>query len=438
VTACAVPPSPIPPVTVPAVSGSDGIVTDAEAAETVSAVMDDAPDPGSAAYLLSTVDSLSDTPLYRDSRAALLIDGPATYASMLEAIAAATSSIHLETYILADDEVGRRFADALTERSAAGVDVRIIYDSFGSRGTDAEYFERLKAAGIELQEFNKINPMDGGNPVDANNRTHRKLLIVDDKVAFTGGLNFSRFYSRSSSARPRPDPLAAGWRDTHVAIYGPAVQGFADIFAENWNAAGDGDNEALPRIGAVEKAGNDVIAALRAEGGDADESAIFTAYIEAMRLAKRRIWITQGYFAPDEDFMETLLAAANRGVDVRLIVPGFSDTNSVVHASRSRYGKLVKHGIRVFETTTTVLHAKAAVIDGIWSTVGSSNLDYRSFLHNDEVNAVIFGVEFASQMEAQFRKDLENTSEVTLESWKRRPLGDRFKEFFSWAVEYWL
>jgi cardiolipin synthase len=136
--------------------------------------------------------------------------------------------------------------------------------------------------------------------------------------------------------------------------------------------------------------------------------------------------------------METLLAAANRGVDVRLIVPGFSDTNSVVHASRSRYGKLVKHGIRVFETTTTVLHAKAAVIDGIWSTVGSSNLDYRSFLHNDEVNAVIFGVEFASQMEAQFRKDLENTSEVTLESWKRRPLGDRFKEFFSWAVEYWL
>ena len=409
-----------------------------EAERTVASLAREAPDPGAAAELLATIELLSDSPLYKDCAADLLIDGPATYQAMLEAIRSAESYVYLETYIFADDAVGDRFAEALIERSRAGADVRVIFDSFGSRDSEAEFFDRLRQAGVEAHEYNVINPARGGNPLDANTRNHRKLLIVDGAIAFTGGINLSRYYAKSSTDADRSGPLSPGWRDTHVAIRGPAVTGFEGIFAANWEDVCELDSCALTTSEDKEKAGNDVVAVLEAEGGDGVESAIYLSYLEAMRLAKEKIWISQAYFAPDDRFMSLLKDAAARGVDVRLIVPAYSDTNVVVHASRSRYGELLTQGIRIFETTTTVLHAKTAVIDGIWSTVGSSNLDYRSFLHNHEVNAVIFGSDFGSQMERQFEEDLAAAREVALSEWENRPLLDRVKEFWSWTVEYWL
>lgn len=426
------------PFVTPEIVDDDGPVSSSQAERVVKKVARDAPDPESFAGLLAIIDSIDDTPLYKDNRAELLIDGPETYRYMLAEIGQAQDFIHLETYIFADDDIGQRFANALIARSRDGVAVRIIYDSIGSMGSSEPFFERMQDAGIELIEYNNINPIEGGNPLSINTRNHRKLLVVDGRVAFTGGINFSNSYASSASSSPPTDPLVEGWRDTHVAVYGPAVHGFEHSFESQWRALGgalDAGDVEMPK---AEKAGSDLIAVLDAEGGDNVESPIYRAYIEAIKVGQERVWITQAYFAPDKSFMDELKNAARRGVDVQVIVPGVSDHDLVLNASRSRYGDLLEAGVKICENVSSLLHAKTAVIDGIWSTVGSSNLDYRSFLHNDEVNAMIFGTDFADQMEEQFRLDLEDCRMVTLAEWKNRSLLDRLKEFLSWPLEYWL
>ncbi len=422
----------------PTVMGDDGLATTRQARKAIDEVARQAPHPAGFEELLTVTGSLSDTPLYTDSRADLLIDGPATYAAMHEAISQATRYVYLETYIFADDEVGQKFAVALMEKVAAGVAVRIIYDSIGSFGSSEDFFERMTEAGVKLIEYHSLNPIDGGNPLDANHRDHRKLLVVDGVVAFTGGVNFSNTYASSAPSQPTQVDLKEGWRDTHVAIYGPAVAGFQKTFQHQWRAQGGELADVPDDRTEPQAAGDALVAILSSAGGDGVESSIYRGYLEAMQVARERIWITQAYFAPDEEFLEQLQQAARRGVDVRVLVPGFSDSNLVLHASRSRYGQLLKSGVKIYENTTSMLHAKTAVIDGVWSTVGSSNLDYRSFLHNDEVNAVIFSAPFGEQMEAQFLKDIKHASEVSLQDWKKRPVTDRIREFFSWTVEYWL
>lgn len=385
------------------------------------------------------MEDISAQPLYRDNMARLLVDGPETYDAMLGAINGAREFVHLETYIFNDDEVGQRFADALRQTAARGIEVRLIYDSIGSMESSEEFFARMEEAGVALVEFNPVNPAEGGNPLDVNVRDHRKQLIVDGTMAFTGGINIDRSYSSSSFSAPSPN---TGWRDTHVEIRGPAVAGFQRLFLSTWNEQGG------RRLGPDERYlsaprptdGGHLVRVLAADGGDEQVSPIRIAYKQAMEAARERIWITASYFAPDPEFLRTLRESARRGVDVRIAVAGkeASDAPMLVHASRSFYGKLLKAGVRIYESQDTMLHAKTAVIDGIWSTVGSSNLDYRSFLHNDEVNAVIFGEDFARQMEDLYRFDLERAREVTLEDWRSRPLFDRVKEIFSRMLQYWL
>lgn len=422
----------------PQVSGGSGVVTHTQAEKTMDKISDQTEDPVAFGELLSIIGSLSSTPLFKDNRTHLLVDGPATYKAMFEAIDGAQHFIHLETYIFADDEVGVKLAEKLIERQRNGVKVRIIYDSIGSFESSADFFETMRETGIELIEFHKINPIDGGNPLNANVRDHRKLLVVDGEVAFTGGINFSSTYSSISGGKPKFDRLKEGWRDTHIAVWGPAVAGFEEIFEANWLGQGGAAEDFPLTLPEPTHEGQDVIAVLHSVGGDGQESPIYHAYLETMDVAQEKIWITQAYFAPDKSFLEKLAQAADRGVDVRVMVPGFSDSNLVLNASRSRYGYLLKHGVKIYESTLSVLHAKTAVIDGIWSTVGSSNLDYRSFLHNDELNAIIFGQSFAAQMEAQFLVDMNSCEAVSLEEWKKRPIGDRIKEFFSWTIQYWL
>jgi cardiolipin synthase A/B len=382
------------------------------------------------------MESVSSLPLYRDNRVELLIDGPATDERMLECISAAQKHIFLETYIFADDEVGRQFASLLKEKSRTGVAVGIIYDSVGSIRSDGAFFDDMNRAGISVIEFNDVSPLRG-NLLKLNNRTHRKLLIVDGRIAFTGGINLSKTYSSSSRAESRKDLLLEGWRDTQVAITGPAVEGFLRDFSARWQRI---SGERLNSVGhfAAAEAGGDTVAILTATGGDDRKSAIIDGYKAAILRAKKRIWITQAYFAPARAFISFLRKAAKRGVDVRLIVPGITDSPVVRHASRSWYGTLLRKGVRIYESTDALLHAKTAVIDGVWSTVGTSNLDYRSFLHNDEINAVILGRGFARQMEAQFETDMANCEAVDLASWKRRPMLHRIVERLSRSVEYWL
>jgi cardiolipin synthase A/B len=374
--------------------------------------------------------------LYRDNRVELLIDGPATYRKMLDSIREARKLVYLETYIFADDGVGRTFASALEEAKERGVTVAIIYDSVGSIGSDGVFFDELERAGIRIVQYNSINPLRG-KLSKLNNRGHRKLLVVDSRIAFTGGINLSETYSSSSSAGGRHDPLRNGWRDTQVAVTGPAVGGFLQTFVNRWSRI---TGECLPRPEPrkTSGAGRETVGIVTATGGQGRRSAIVGAYEAAIRSARRRVWITQAYFAPARGFVNELRRAAKRGVDVRIIVPGITDSPLVRHASRSWYGTLLKKQVRIYESAHVLLHAKTAVIDGIWSTVGTSNLDYRSFLHNDEINAVILGRCFGRRMEEQFRKDIDLCSPVDLESWRRRPFLDKLIERLSRAVEYWL
>ncbi|MBA6413175.1 cardiolipin synthase B [Parahaliea sp. F7430] len=383
------------------------------------------------------LDVLSKVPIYRDNYVELLIDGPATLTSMMRAIQAAEHYIYLETYIFESSEEGRLFAEALAEKSRQGIVVNVIYDSVGSMASDVKMFEMMDASGVSLIEYHPVDPTEGGNPLDINNRNHRKLLVVDGLIGFTGGVNLSSAYGSGSKPGRRRDPIREGWRDTHIAVKGPVVQGFEQEFLNHWRS--QGGQVAAPQEPVSSPAvGDAVVAIVSSKGGDDQGSEIFAAYQDAMRRAKHSIWITQAYFAPSDDFLTLLEQAVKRGVDVRLLLPGVSDSKLVLNASRSRYTRLLRAGVRIYENQQAVLHAKTAVIDGIWSTVGSSNLDYRSFLHNDEINAIILGLDFAKVMEAQFRKDLSSAPEITLRDWKRRPLWQRITERLSWVIEYWL
>jgi cardiolipin synthase len=297
----------------------------------------------------------------------------------------------------------------------------------------------MRQAGVDLIEFHPVNPLVGGNPLNLNVRDHRKLLIVDGVIAFTGGINLDRNYSSSSRSerRERSEPL--GWRDTHIEVRGPAVAGFQRLFFNNWREAGGAPEADVGRYyPAPRRAGRDLVRVLSAAGGDSQVSPIRVAYGEAMTAAASRIWITQSYFGPDRALLAIMSGAAARGVDVRIVVSGISDAATMLWVSRSCYGELLEAGVRIYESEDIMLHAKTAVIDGAWSTVGTSNLDYRSFIHNHEVNAVVVSASFGAEMEALFRSDMARSREITLEQWRQRPWLDRIREMLSRVVLYWL
>ena len=386
--------------------------------------------------LANAVERKTGSPLVRGNRTRLLIDGPRTYQAMLAAVESARDHIRIETYIFADDEVGRRFADALVRKRRDGVAVRIIYDAIGSIASDREFFAGMAAHGIEVAEFRPL----GRSPLRrVNNRDHRKLTVVDGRVAFTGGLNISGTYSKASTSRPGPEHgLRSGWRDTHLEIRGPAVRRLQSLFLESWAHLGR-NVDAVPAALYPELAevGDDLVQVLASEGGD-EELRIYDAYLAAIRNAERRIWIAQAYFAPNEEFRAALVAATARGVDVRVIVPAFTDSALIHHGSRATYEELLDGGVAIYEHEEALLHAKTAVLDGVWSMVGSSNIDPRSFLHNDELNAAIVSEEIGRDMEDMFRRDLETSRRIDPEAWRARPAGDRVKEFLSSLLRHWL
>lgn len=378
-------------------------------------------------------------PLVAGNHVRLLQDGPATYEAMTGAMRGARDHINLETYIFEDDETGRRFADLLLARQAAGVQVTLIYDSVGSIKTPKDFFERLRDGGVRVLEFNPVNPLTAKRGWRINHRDHRKLLVVDGHIAFVGGINISDVYSSGSSAArsPGPDRKRTNWRDTHASIEGPAVAEFQRLFLETWEK---GRGEPLPSLNyfpKLKRAGNDLV---RAVGSLADEavSPIYTTFVSAVDNAEEHVHVTVAYFVPDPQSLEVLKRAAQRGVDVKLILPSHTDFWAVFYAGRSYYDELLSAGVKIHERRGALLHAKTVVVDGVWSTVGSSNWDPRSFLHNNELNAVVLGREFAAQMRAMFENDLKNSDPIELEKWRARSPFDRVKEGFARMWEYWL
>lgn len=387
--------------------------------------------------LLSIIESLCHGPVYEQCEVKLLIDGPATYDAMLEAIEGARERIDLETFMFTDGEVGQMFADAFARKRADGVRVRVIYDSFGSHESDSAIFEQMEADGIEVHEYHSLNPLEDDPSAELNVRDHRKLLVIDDDVAFTGGINIDDRYRNPAWEKRLNNVLEDGWRDTHVRITGPAVEAFRKIFESNWSRESGEDAPLDLCFRSTECDGGERVATLKSEGGE-DQSPIARAYLQAFESARERIWVTQAYFVPDKAFIDALGTAAGRGVDVRVLVPGKSDSSLVLHASHGQYASLLERGVRIYESHQAFVHAKTVVIDGCWSSVGSSNLDNRSFLHNDELNAVIFGERFARQMEAQFRDDLSNCDEIDPESWPNRPVTHKVLEKFARLLSYWI
>jgi cardiolipin synthase A/B len=358
----------------------------------------------------------------------LLQDGPATYAAMFTAIRGARDHIDVESYIIEDGAVGQEFAEALLERQAAGVQVNMIYDSVGTFGTGKPFFDRLTQAGVQVVEFNPVNPLAARRSWSPNHRDHRKLLVVDRRIAFLGGINISNVYSSGSSigrSERVVDPTA-GWRDTDVRIAGPAAAEFEDLFNATWRKQ-QGQPLAKTEPVAVAPAGNHIV---RAVGSTPDDSfsLIYLTLISAITNAQERVYLTNAYFVPDPQLMKALVDAAGRGVDVRLILPATSDSSAAYYAGRSHYSELLEAGVKIYERHGALLHAKTALVDGVWSCVGSSNLDWRSALDNDEINAVILGREFAQQMQAAFVADIAASEPVDLAGWQRRPVLLRLKE----------
>jgi cardiolipin synthase A/B len=395
---------------------------------------------------LAVEEAIVGSPLTTGNAVTLLQDGPATYGAMLAAIAAARDHINMETYILEDDDVGHQFAQALIARQRAGVQVNLIRDSAGTFGTPPEFFARLAASGIRVLEFNPLNPLMARKEWELNQRDHRKLLIVDGRIAFLGGINISSVYASGSSGRgarsraKRPgDPSAPdlAWRDTDLQLAGPVVAEFQKLFLATWEKQKGEPLAAKNYFPPLPSVGNQVV---RAIGSSPDEpySLIYATLLSAIGSAETSVHLTNAYFAPDPQLLAALNAAARRGVDVRLILPSQTDSWLVFHAGRAHYDALLRAGVKIYERRGVILHSKTALIDGVWATVGSTNLDWRSFLHNHELNAVVLGTEFGAAVQAMFDKDLAASEQITVEAWQRRPLDTRLKETFARAWEYWL
>jgi cardiolipin synthase len=385
-------------------------------------------------------DAATGVPLIAGNQVKLLFDGPQTMAEMMKAIAGAKNNINFETYIFDQDELGDKFAELLMEKQRAGVTVNIIYDSVGTLTVPQEFFDKMRAAGIHLIAFNPVNPTKvRGNGWKVNNRDHRKMLIVDGKVGFAGGINISNTYSKSSPFRSKSRPKDekdVGWRDTHVRIEGPAVQAMQWLFIQNWTGQDADDLREADYFPNPVIAGDKLVRILGSEPGGKFE--IYKAMLLAIQESKKSIHITCAYFVPDEQTLQALIDAARRGVKVELVLPSVSDSGVVFHAGRAFYQRLLEAGVRIHELNLAVLHAKTAVIDGVWSTVGSTNMDTRSFLHNSEVNVIVLGDAFGQEMENAFREDLRNSREVTLAAWKQRPVVTRMKEWAAKWWDYWL
>jgi len=388
---------------------------------------------------LAMEEAIVGSPLTIGNQVLLLQDGPATYQAMFAAITAARDHINMETYILDDDEVGQKFGQLLIDKQQQGVQVNLIRDSVGTLRTPPTLFQRMADSGIQLLEFNPVNPLRAKKGWELNQRDHRKLLITDGHTVFLGGINISSVYSGGSfskASRERPDGALA-WRDTDLQLQGPVVAEFQKLFLATWEKQKGAPLVAKIYFPPPTQAGRAVV---RAIGSSPDEpfSLIYATLLSAIASAETSVHVTNAYFAPDPQLLSALEAAAARGVDVKLILPSQTDSWLVFHAGRGYYEQLLRAGVKIFERRGVILHSKTALIDGVWATVGSTNLDWRSFLHNDEVNAVVLGTEFGSQLQVMFDRDLAASDAVTLAHWQRRTLDLRFKEWFAKVWEYWL
>jgi cardiolipin synthase A/B len=354
-------------------------------------------------------------PIVEGNKADALLNGDQIFPAMLDAIRSAQKSVSFETYIYWEGTIGREFTEALSERARAGVKVHVLLDWIGSMKIDDASLDAMRRAGVEVHRYHK--------PVwwklaRLNNRTHRKLLIVDGKVGFTGGVGIADKWRGHAQD---PDH----WRDSHFRVEGPVVGQMQAVFNDNWTKATGAVLDGPDYFPALTAKG-DMPAQMFASSPTGGSESMHLMYLLAITAARRTIHLSNSYFVPDELAIKALIAAAKRGVDVRIITPGpVIDSDVVRAASRERWGELLAAGIKMAEYQPTMYHVKALIVDSLLVSVGSTNFDNRSFILNDEANLNVLDARFAKQQEAVFEDDWKHARPVTLQAWQNRPFTEK-------------
>lgn len=359
----------------------------------------------------------SASPLTGNNTVKLLLNGEEKFPELLSALEGATSHIHLEYYIYENDDTGNSVVDMLIKKAQQGVEVRFMYDDFGSRGLGKKFIRKLEANGIETAPFYKIKWYGLVNRL--NYRNHRKIIVIDGKKSFIGGINISNRYRNDT--QPKNNLY---WRDTHLMIDGPATFFLQYIFICDWNFCAEnklqfGSNY-FPKYLQEEQI-RDELVQIVPSGPDSKLPVIFYSLLKAIGAAKKQVLITSPYFIPGESLMDALIIAAKSGVEIKLLIPWKSDSMIVNSAARSYYKELLRHGIRIFEYQKGFVHSKVMIIDDNLSVVGSANMDYRSFDLNFEVNAMLYSKSVTEQLQKAFNNDLEHSSEINPTDWLNRP-----------------
>jgi cardiolipin synthase A/B len=368
-----------------------------------------------------TLEAYTTAPIVGRNAVDVLLNGEEIFPAMIDAVRAARKSITYAQYYFEDGPVARDLVDAIAERCRAGVGANVLLDAFGTLDMPGDYVDLMKKSGCHVAIFRPLSPIAWNR---SNQRNHRRVLVIDGRVGFTGGSGVSRKWMGNGRTEHH-------WRDTDVRVRGPIVESLQGAFAENWLEATGvvlGGDAYFPRP--IPPAG-EVYAQVVRSSPAGGSFAMYTMFVLAISAARRSILITNPYFVPDAGMEDALLGAVRRGVRVVVLVPGAIDHNIVRQASRGKFGKMLKAGVEFYEYRAALLHTKTMVVDGVWVTVGSTNLDNRSFALNDELNLVVYDAGVARRFEKAFADDLTYSSKVDYRTWRRRSFTDRFLEILA-------
>ena len=378
-------------------------------------------DPG----FLYTIQSTCQAALHHGNRVEIFTDGPQFYPAMLEAIRGATRSINMELYIFQPGKIADQFIAAISDRARHGVNVTIVVDAIGSFSLWGRPVRRLRKAGCRIESYQRIRWYSLAR---INNRTHRELLIVDGRIAFAGGAGIADWWAYPKKRTPP-------WRDTMARIEGPIVAALQGAAAENWlECCGEvlTGPEYFPSLDVQGESTGFVVKSSPADRATASR----VAFQLLMEGADRDVRISTPYFLPDRALRRALIGLASRGVEVSVIVPGPpTDQRWVRYASRRMWGTLLEAGIRIYEYRGTMMHAKVLLVDGEWAVLGTTNMDNRSFEHNDEVNVALRDAALAARLMADYQHDIDDSDEMTLAQWQARPVWEKVVGPFIWILE---
>jgi cardiolipin synthase len=417
------------------VHGARGPLSRRQARRVLARVSAQAPDADAFDRQLAIEQLIAASPLYAGNSVRVLQDGAQTFPAMFAAMEGAQRFLDLEYYTLQDVQSGhRKLSDVLTAKARAGVRVWVIYDAVGSLGVAASFLADLRAAGVQLVQYNPINPLKG--PVALNERDHRKILVADDRVAIVGGVNLATTYESAppiahalgGDKKPSAKSAPPVWHDVDLEIRGPVVPQLARLFRQHWQEQkGPPLPPQAPYQGQAQ--GKEVV---RVIGSSPTKLATryYVSVLTAMRSAQSSIWMTAAYFVPTPQEMRALRGAARRGVDVRILLPSHSDVGATLAVQRSYYPRLLAAGIKVYERSDGIIHSKSMVVDDTWSLVGSSNFDQRSILFNDEVDVVVLGKVTADQLRGTILTDIGHGRLIDWQTVHRQGTLQRMKGWF--------